>query len=78
MAHKVKSDHSHASVSIYFPGTGRVNYDPTNACYVATGHMVVARGRVIFDVRPVKSLFSGDGGQSLETGVTVEPVKELR
>jgi transglutaminase-like putative cysteine protease len=75
---KVKSDHSHASVSIYFPGTGRVNYDPTNACYVATGHMVVARGRVFFDMSPVKGLFSGGGGQSLETGVTVEPAKELR
>jgi len=68
----VGADASHAWVSTYIPGTGWVDYDPTNACYVGSGHIVIARGRDFFDVSPVKGLFSGGGGQVLETGVTVE------
>jgi transglutaminase-like putative cysteine protease len=68
----VGADASHAWVSVYIPGTGWVDYDPTNACFVGAGHIVVARGRDFFDVSPVKGLFSGGGAQTLETGVTVE------
>jgi transglutaminase-like putative cysteine protease len=71
-ARLVGADASHAWVSVYIPGTGWVDYDPTNACFVGTGHIVVARGRDFFDVSPVKGLFSGGGSQTLETGVTVE------
>jgi transglutaminase-like putative cysteine protease len=71
----VGADASHAWVSAYLPGTGWVDYDPTNACFVGTGHIVVARGRDYFDVGPVKGLFSGGGGQTLDTGVTVEPTE---
>jgi transglutaminase-like putative cysteine protease len=70
----IGADASHAWVSIYVPGTGWIDYDPTNACFVATGHIVIARGRDFFDVSPVKGLFSGGGGQTLETGVTVVEV----
>ena len=70
----VGADASHAWVSVYIPGTGWVDYDPTNACFVGQGHIVVARGRDFSDVSPVKGLFSGGGGQTLETGVTVEPM----
>ncbi len=66
------ADASHAWVSAFVPGTGWVDYDPTNRCFVGSGHIVVARGRDFFDVSPVKGLFSGGGGQTLETGVTVE------
>ena len=68
----VGADASHAWVSVYVPGTGWVDYDPTNACFVGKGHIVIARGRDFFDVSPVKGLFSGGGGQTLETGVNVE------
>ncbi len=68
----IGADASHAWVSAFIPGTGWVDYDPTNACFVGTGHIVIARGRDFFDVSPVKGLFSGGGGQTLETGVTVE------
>jgi transglutaminase-like putative cysteine protease len=70
------ADASHAWVSAYLPGTGWVDYDPTNSVFAAAGHIVVARGRDYFDVGPVKGLFSGGGGQTLETGVTVEPADE--
>jgi transglutaminase-like putative cysteine protease len=70
----VGADASHAWVSAYVPGTGWVDYDPTNACFVGTGHVVIARGRDYSDVSPVKGLFSGGGGHTLETGVTVEEI----
>jgi transglutaminase-like putative cysteine protease len=71
-ARLVGADASHAWVSVFIPGTGWIDYDPTNGCFVADGHIVVARGRDFYDVSPVKGLFSGGGGQSLRTGVTVE------
>jgi transglutaminase-like putative cysteine protease len=67
------ADASHAWVSVYIPGTGWIDYDPTNACFVSTGHVVVARGRDYADVSPVKGLFSGGGAHALTTEVTVEP-----
>ena len=70
----IGADASHAWVSAFIPGTGWVDYDPTNACFVGSGHIVVARGRDFFDVSPVNGLFSGGGEHSLETGVTVEEV----
>jgi transglutaminase-like putative cysteine protease len=70
------ADASHAWVSIFIPGTGWVDYDPTNACFVSTGHIVVARGRDYSDVSPVKGLFSGGGAHTLTTGVTVELAEE--
>jgi transglutaminase-like putative cysteine protease len=70
----VGADASHAWVSVYVPGTGWVDYDPTNACFVGTGHIVVARGRDYSDVSPVKGLFSGGGGHTLDTGVTVDGI----
>jgi transglutaminase-like putative cysteine protease len=68
----VGADASHAWVSVYIPGSGWVDYDPTNACFVGSGHIVIARGRDFHDVSPVKGLFSGGGAKVLETGVTVE------
>jgi transglutaminase-like putative cysteine protease len=66
------ADASHAWVSVFIPGSGWVDYDPTNACFVGSGHIVVARGRDFRDVSPVKGLFSGGGVKVLETGVNVE------
>ena len=70
------ADASHAWVSVYIAGTGWIDYDPTNTCFVATGHIVVARGRDFSDVSPVKGLFTGGGSHSLATAITVEPAEE--
>lgn len=66
------ADASHAWISAFVPGTGWIDYDPTNACFVGAGHIVVARGRDFADVSPVKGLFNG-GSHQLVTEVTVEP-----
>jgi transglutaminase-like putative cysteine protease len=70
----IGADASHAWVSAFIPGTGWVDYDPTNACFAGAAHIVIARGRDFFDISPVKGLFSGGGEQTLETGVTVEEI----
>lgn len=70
----VGADATHAWVSAYIPGTGWVDYDPTNECFAGNGHIVVARGRDFSDVSPVKGLFSG-GAHKLKTEVTVEPAE---
>ncbi len=71
------ADASHAWVSVYIPGTGWIDYDPTNTCFVAPGHSVVARGRDFSDVSPGKGLFTGGGAHTLTTAITVEPAPEL-
>lgn len=67
------ADASHAWVSVFLPGSGWIDYDPTNTCFVATGHIVVARGRDFSDVSPVKGLFTGGGAHTLATAITVVP-----
>jgi transglutaminase-like putative cysteine protease len=63
----------HAWVSLYVPGVGWIDYDPTNAVVAGAGHVVVARGRDYGDVSPVRGVFSGGGTHTLFLGVTVEP-----
>lgn len=67
------ADAMHAWVSVFVPGTGWVDYDPTNDCFAGAGHVVVARGRDYADVSPVRGIFSGGGQHTLYLGVTVEP-----
>jgi transglutaminase-like putative cysteine protease len=71
----IGADAMHAWVSIHVPGTGWVDYDPTNHCFAGAGHIVVARGRDYTDVSPVRGVFNGGGQHSLRLGVTVEPVE---
>ena len=69
----VGADAMHAWVSVYIPGTGWIDYDPTNHCFVGAGHIVVARGRDYADVSPTSGVFNGGGEHFLSIGVTVEP-----
>lgn len=68
------ADAMHAWLSVFIPGTGWVDYDPTNACFAGASHLVVARGRDYADVSPVKGIFRG-GLHTLATEVTVEPAE---
>jgi transglutaminase-like putative cysteine protease len=69
------ADASHAWVSLFVPGTGWVDYDPTNHTLVGSGHVVVARGRDYGDVAPTHGVFSGGGRHVLAVGVTVEAIE---
>jgi transglutaminase-like putative cysteine protease len=66
------ADASHAWVSLYVPGTGWIDYDPTNHIFVGSQHVVVARGRDYADIAPTRGIFSGGGSHVLLIGVTME------
>ncbi len=53
---------------------GWVEYDPTNAIWVGTDHIVVAHGRDYSDVAPVKGILRLSGSQTSKQAVDVIPV----
>ncbi|HOV02801.1 MAG TPA: transglutaminase family protein [Hyphomicrobiales bacterium] len=54
--------------------TGWLEYDPTNAMWVGTDHIVIARGRDYYDVAPVKGIMRTSGAQTSEQSVDVKPL----
>jgi len=65
---------SHAWVSVFVPGTGWVDFDPTNDVIPSNGHVTLAWGRDYADVSPVKGVTIGGGEQAVEVEVRVVPV----
>lgn len=65
---------SHAWVSVYVPGRGWVDFDPTNDLVPSTGHITLAWGRDYGDVAPVKGVALGGGRQTVDVVVRVEPL----
>ncbi len=71
------ADAMHAWVSAWCgPGVGWVEYDPTNAVFAGTDHIVVAYGRDYSDVAPVRGAMRTAGGQTSNQSVDVIPVRE--
>lgn len=65
---------SHAWVSVFLPGGGWIDFDPTNDVMPGTGHITLAWGRDYGDVTPVKGVALGGGAQEVEVEVRVDPV----
>jgi len=65
---------SHAWVSVFFPGTGWLDFDPTNDVMPRESHVTLAWGRDYGDVTPVKGVTLGGRGQTVEVEVYVKPV----
>jgi transglutaminase-like putative cysteine protease len=65
---------SHAWVSVFIPGYGWLDLDPTNNVLPSDGHLTVAWGRDYGDVTPVKGVSLGGGGQTVEVEVRVVPI----
>ena len=72
----VGADASHAWVSVYVPGSGWVDLDPTNNLLVNDHHILVAWGRDYDDVSPIKGVILGGGRHSMGVSVDVEPIDE--
>jgi len=64
-------DASHAWLSVYCPGLGWVDLDPTNDLIPSDGHLMLAWGRDYDDVSPVKGVNLGGGRHSVTVGVHV-------
>ena len=65
------SDASHAWVSVWAPGVGWVDFDPTNGLLPADEHITVAYGRDYDDVSPVSGVLLGGSDQVLSIAVDV-------
>jgi len=71
------ADAMHAWVSAWCgPGVGWVEYDPTNATFAGTDHIVAGYGRDYSDVAPVRGAMRTAGGQTSNQSVDVAPVRE--
>jgi len=71
---RVGADASHAWASVFIPGSGWVDLDPTNNMIPSFEHLTIAWGRDFSDVTPLRGVINGGGVQKLEVKVTVEPL----
>ncbi len=69
----IGADASHAWVSVYVPGTGWIDADPTNDRVPADRHVTLAWGRDYSDVSPIRGVIHGGGEQ--RTRVAVDLVR---
>jgi transglutaminase-like putative cysteine protease len=70
----VGADASHAWVSVYCPGAGWLDVDPTNNVIPSESHITLAWGRDYGDVSPVRGVIVGGRDHKLQVGVDMEPV----
>ena len=73
-ARLIGADASHAWVSVFCPGLGWVDFDPTNRCLVQWDHITLGWGRDFSDVTPLRGVVLGGGEQKLGVRVTVTPL----
>lgn len=71
----VGADASHAWASVYWPGFGWLDFDPTNDTLVSDRHITVAYGRDYGDVAPLRGVIRGGGEHELAVAVRVEPAE---
>jgi transglutaminase-like putative cysteine protease len=65
-------DATHAWLSVFCPGSGWVDVDPTNNQVPGDAHVLLAWGRDYDDVSPVKGVVLGGGEHSVNVAVHVE------
>jgi len=70
----VGADASHAWFSVFCPGAGWVDFDPTNNLQPAAEHITVAYGRDFGDVSPVAGILTGGGKHVVNVSVDVAAV----
>jgi len=64
---------SHAWCSVYCPGFGWLDFDPTNDVMPQSNHLTIAYGRDYSDVAPVNGVAIGGGEQMINVSVEVLP-----
>lgn len=70
----IGADASHAWVSVWCPGLGWLDVDPTNDLRPDVDHITLAWGRDYGDVCPLRGVILGGGGHRVDVAVTVTPV----
>lgn len=66
---------SHAWVSVFVPGHGWIDTDPTNNTLAGPDHITLAWGRDYEDVSPIRGVVLGGGQHSLTVAVDISRLK---
>jgi transglutaminase-like putative cysteine protease len=67
------ADVSHAWVSVFAPGRGWTDFDPTNGLMPSDSHITVGWARDYDDISPVRGVVVGGRHQHLDVSVDVAP-----
>jgi len=67
----VGADASHAWLSVYCPGSGWIDLDPTNNVIPGDQHITLGWGRDFSDVSPLRGVMLGGGEHQLRVAVDV-------
>ena len=70
----VGTDASHAWFSVFSPGFGWVDFDPTNDLICENEHIAIGYGRDFGDVSPVSGMIVGGGEHKVTVGVDVTAI----
>lgn len=63
------ADATHAWIALFVPGSGWIDYDPTNNLKPYDQHVTLAVGRDFADITPLKGIMFGGGNQVLDVSV---------
>ncbi|MGB5942041.1 MAG: transglutaminase family protein [Leeuwenhoekiella sp.] len=72
----IGADASHAWFSVFIPGYGWVDFDPTNNQIPGDQHLVVGWGRDYYDVPPLKGVVYGSGKSKLKVSVDISQLAD--
>lgn len=64
-------DASHAWFAVYIPGTGWVDFDPTNNLLPSDQHITIGWGRDYSDITPLRGVIMSSGRHELKVSVDV-------
>ena len=74
---QIGADASHAWLSLFCPGLGWIDLDPTNNVIPQERHVTIGWGRDYSDVSPVKGVFTGGGHHTMQVSVDVAPATTM-
>ncbi|MDN4503492.1 transglutaminase family protein [Alteromonadaceae bacterium BrNp21-10] len=68
------ADATHAWFAVYVPGTGWMEFDPTNNIQPSDQHVTLASGRDFADITPLKGVMFGGGSHQLNVQVDMNRI----
>jgi len=69
-------DASHAWISVFIPGMGWVDFDPTNNQLANEQYITIGWGRDYFDIIPLKGVIMSSSSHELKVSVDVKRIEE--